>query len=94
MSALNPTKHETLWCLSNLTKVKLRTVDEDPDNELYKRSLEVAANTPETPPRDPQACHSQQMVEQAVGGGGGGPSSSTTASKTSKKKQIGNSDFK
>ncbi|CAM8976604.1 unnamed protein product [Rhodiola kirilowii] len=72
-----------------------QAVDEDPDNEIYKKSLEVAAKAPELHQEIHKHGISQQTLEQAMGGGGGPSFSSTTSKvKTSKKKQSENSDFK
>uniref|UniRef100_A0A7N0V7M6 Mitochondrial import receptor subunit TOM20 n=1 Tax=Kalanchoe fedtschenkoi TaxID=63787 RepID=A0A7N0V7M6_KALFE len=69
-------------------------VDEDPSNELYQKSLEVAAKAPGLHQEIHKHGISQQTLEQAMGGGGGGGASTSTTTKTSKKKSSGNSDFK
>ncbi|KAL2991367.1 hypothetical protein AAZX31_11G254800 [Glycine max] len=65
---INPTKHDTLWCLGNantsyaflipdITEAKgyfdkaleyfQKAAEEDPENDLYRKSLQVAVKAPE-----------------------------------------------
>ncbi|XP_022735151.1 mitochondrial import receptor subunit TOM20 isoform X2 [Durio zibethinus] len=103
---INPSKHETLWCMGNAystsafmttdhdeAKVSFdkaaqffqRAVDADPDNELYQKSLEVAAKAPELHMEFQKAAADQQAMA-------GAPSASSTANAANKKKK--NSDLK
>lgn len=103
---INPSKHETLWCMGNAhstsafmttdndeAKVSFdkaaqffqRAVDADPANELYQKSLEVAAKAPELHLEFQKAAADQQSMA--------GASSASSTGNTSKKKKK-NSDFK
>ncbi|VVA92416.1 unnamed protein product [Arabis nemorensis] len=62
-----------------------RAENEDPGNEIYRKSLEVAAKAPELH----MEIHKHGMGQQPLGGGGG-PSASSNASSGRKKK---NNDF-
>ncbi|ESQ34120.1 hypothetical protein EUTSA_v10008785mg [Eutrema salsugineum] len=64
-----------------------RAENEDPGNELYRKSLEVAAKAPELHVE----INRHGMGQQVLGGGGGGPSASSNASGGKKKKK--NYDF-
>ncbi|XWS22753.1 hypothetical protein CRYUN_Cryun29cG0063400 [Craigia yunnanensis] len=97
---INPSKHETLWCMGNAhstaafmttdndeAKISFdqaaqffqRAVDADPGNELYQKSLEVAAKAPELHMEFQKAAADQQQTM------GGAPSASSTANAAKKK---------
>ncbi|GMI75121.1 translocase outer membrane 20-2 [Hibiscus trionum] len=105
--AINPSRHETLWCMGNAlsttafmttdsdeAKVSFdkaaqffqKAVDADPDNELYQKSLEVAAKAPELHMDFQKAAASQQAMAM------GGESSTSSTSTAAKKKKS--SDLK
>ncbi|CAM8959060.1 hypothetical protein QQ045_005338 [Rhodiola kirilowii] len=90
---LTPDEDEAKDCFDKAEYFFNQAVDEDPSNELYRKSLEVAAKAPGLHQEIHKHGISQQTLEQALGGGGG-PSISTSTSKSSKKKASGNSDFK
>ncbi|XVE85316.1 hypothetical protein DITRI_Ditri17bG0081900 [Diplodiscus trichospermus] len=100
---INPSKHETLWCMGNVystsafmttdqdeAKVSFdkaaqffqRAVVADPGNELYQKSLEVAAKAPELHMEFQKAAADQQSM--------GGASSASSTANVAKK----NSDLK
>ncbi|KAE8730135.1 Mitochondrial import receptor subunit TOM20-2 [Hibiscus syriacus] len=97
--AINPSRHETLWCMGNAlsttafmttdsdeAKVSFdkaaqffqKAVDADPGNEIYRKSLEVAAKAPEIHLDFQKAAASQQIM--------GGASSASSTSTAAKKK--------
>ncbi|XP_012479155.1 mitochondrial import receptor subunit TOM20 [Gossypium raimondii] len=101
---INPSKHETLWCMGNAlsttafmttdsdeAKVSFdkaaqffqRAVDADPGNELYQKSLEVAAKAPELHMDFQKAAASQQGM-----GGASSASSTSTAAKKKKSSDL------
>ncbi|KAF3431052.1 hypothetical protein FNV43_RR25782 [Rhamnella rubrinervis] len=98
--AVNPSKHDALWCLGNAhTSVAFMTpnldeakrhfdeaaelfkkaVDEDPSNELYQKSLEVAAKAPELH----MEIQKHGFAQQAMGAG---PATSSNARSSKSKK--------
>ncbi|MED6110448.1 mitochondrial import receptor subunit tom20 [Stylosanthes scabra] len=102
---VNPTKHDTLWCLGNahtsyafLTpdiaaamvnfdiarECFQRAINEDPDNETYKKSLEIADKAPELH----MDIH-KNGLGQMIGGG-----ASSTSSKTKESAKQKSSDLK
>ncbi|KAG7029258.1 Mitochondrial import receptor subunit TOM20 [Cucurbita argyrosperma subsp. argyrosperma] len=108
--AINPTKHDALWCLGNAhtsnafltpdadeAKVYFdkahecfqKAVDEDPSNELYRKSLEVTAKLSQAPEFHSEI-HKHGIGQQSTGPSGGGTTASAAASasnpKSSKKK--------
>ncbi|MED6170136.1 mitochondrial import receptor subunit tom20 [Stylosanthes scabra] len=102
---INPTKHDTLWCLGNahtsyafltpdITAAKVnidkacecfqRALDEDPDNELYRKSLEIAEKAPELH----MDIHKNGLGQMTVGG------ASSTSSRTKESAKQKSSDLK
>ncbi|KAG9159002.1 hypothetical protein Leryth_013368 [Lithospermum erythrorhizon] len=92
--AINPKKHDTLWCLGNAytnafmipdqdeAKVYFdkasqyfrQALEEDPSNDLYRKSFEVAAKAPELHAE----IHKQGFGQQAMAMGSGPSSSAGT----------------
>ncbi|CAL0299184.1 unnamed protein product [Lupinus luteus] len=106
--AINPKKHDTLWCLGNAYTSQAflipdqeeakpyfdkaaeyfqQAVDEDSTNELYQKSLEVAAKAPELHVE----IHKHGFGQQQQAAAPAGPSTSS-GTKTQKKKKS--SDLK
>ncbi|KAA8530100.1 hypothetical protein F0562_004809 [Nyssa sinensis] len=81
---LNPNLDEARGYFDSALQYFQQAVDEDPENELYRKSLEVAAKAPELH----SEIHKHGLGQQAMGTG---PSTSSSA-KSSKKKK--NSDLK
>ncbi|XP_065876365.1 mitochondrial import receptor subunit TOM20 [Euphorbia lathyris] len=100
--AINPTKAETLWYISNantsfafltpdIEEAKeyfdkardyiQQAVDEDPDNELYRKSLEVTIKAPDMHVE----FHKSGISQQALGEAASSTSSNAKASKKNKK---------
>ncbi|KAK6928525.1 hypothetical protein RJ641_007116 [Dillenia turbinata] len=76
---LTPDKDEAKVLFDRASVCFQQAVNEDPSNELYKKSLEVTAKAPELH----SEIHKHGLSQQAMGGGAG-PSTSTST-KTSKK---------
>ncbi|KAA0061007.1 mitochondrial import receptor subunit TOM20-like [Cucumis melo var. makuwa] len=100
--AINPTKHDALWCIGNAHTSQAfltpdrdeaqvyfdkaqecfqKALDEDPGNELYHKSLEVAAKAPGFH----SEIHKHGTSQQSAGSSGGGATAASNP-KSSKKK--------
>ncbi|KAI7736168.1 hypothetical protein M8C21_015645 [Ambrosia artemisiifolia] len=88
---LTPDKDEAKGYFDSAYTFFLQAVEEDPGNELYQKSLEVATKAPELH----SEVHKQGFGQQAMGAGagGGGPSTSSASSVKGPKAQK-SSDLK
>ncbi|GAA0150999.1 primary active transporter [Lithospermum erythrorhizon] len=105
--AINPKKHDTIWCLGNAytssafmipdqdeAKVYFdkaaqyfrQALEEDPSNDLYRKSFEVAAKAPELHAE----IHKQGFGQQAMAMGSGPSSSAGTKNQKQQKKKKSN----
>ncbi|CAN1187876.1 Mitochondrial import receptor subunit TOM20 [Linum perenne] len=82
---LTPNEEEADTYFKKATAYFQQAVDEDPSNELYAKSLEVAAKAPDLH----SEIHKQGGLvgQQALGGGPAAGPSSSTATKSGKKKE-------
>ncbi|KAJ4729467.1 putative Mitochondrial import receptor subunit TOM20 [Melia azedarach] len=84
---LTPDQDEAKEYFNKASQYFQQAVDEDPSNELYQKSLEVAAKAPELHTE----IHKHGLGQQAMGATAG-PSSTSPGAKTAKKKKS--SDLK
>ncbi|XP_044465317.1 mitochondrial import receptor subunit TOM20-like [Mangifera indica] len=85
---LTPDFEEAKEYFNKATQYFQQAVDEDPSNELYQKSLEVAAKAPEIH----LEIHKHGGLAQQAMGASAGPSSTSSSAKSSKKKKS--SDLK
>ncbi|XP_038884092.1 mitochondrial import receptor subunit TOM20-like [Benincasa hispida] len=109
--AINPAKHDALWCLGNahtshafLTpdgdEAKIyfdkahecfqNALDEDPSNELYRKSLEVNAKAPEFH----SEIHKHGIGQQSAGPSGGGATAASNPKNNQSSNKKKSSDLK
>ncbi|XP_019184123.1 PREDICTED: mitochondrial import receptor subunit TOM20-like isoform X1 [Ipomoea nil] len=85
---LTPDQDEAKVYFDKATLCFERAVEADPANDLYRKSLEVAAKAPELHTE----IHKHGSMQQAMGQMGPGPSTSTSTKQTAKNKKS--SDLK
>ncbi|XP_031269699.1 mitochondrial import receptor subunit TOM20-like [Pistacia vera] len=85
---LTPDLEEAKEYFSKATQYFQQAVDEEPSNELYQKSLEVAGKAPELH----MEIHKHGGLAQQAMGASAGPSSTSSGAKSSKKKKS--SDLK
>ncbi|XP_054800664.1 mitochondrial import receptor subunit TOM20-like [Prosopis cineraria] len=81
---VNPDQEAAKICFDKASVYFQRAVEEDPENELYRKSLEVAAKAPELHAE----IHKHGFAQKATGAAGPSTSSSTKTQKRKKSSDL------